>query len=231
MIRTGPDGNGCDEKIRLMILRTRQSCNPECFGEYNNVVVPLLAEIGRRHKKLVFEITLDYASVVSQLLLKGELDFAFVDESPMDRRIAYEPVAEVRLLLCGSPEYFAVHAKLKYARSYFETLEYVEYKGTEPILRRWMLHHLKRKNLRLNVRAQIMDVRGVAKFISSGLGVGVLPDHLVEKLKADGVTFEILDRNRKPLKNEIRLIRLKRQKLGRAAQLTLDQLKERLKIN
>jgi DNA-binding transcriptional LysR family regulator len=196
------------------------------FG--NNVIIPLLSEIGRRFKKLTFEITLDYASVVSQHLLDGALDFAFVDESPLDRRIRFEPVATEKLILCCSPEYLPKGNKIKYSRAYFESLEYVEYKGMEPILRRWMQHHLRRKNLRLKVRAHIMDVRGVAKFLSSGLGVGVLPDHLVTKLKDEGTEFFIFDGQRKSLQNEIRLVTLKQHELTNAAKVTLSELKERL---
>lgn len=187
-----------------------------------NVMVPKLAALGLKHKKISFEITLDYASTLAQALLRNELDFAYVDESPLDRRIDFKPVASEDLILCASKEYVAGRGKPKgkaLSQSYFESLEYIEYKGAEPILRRWMLHHLKRKNLKLNVRSHIMDVQGVAKFIACGLGAGVLPDHVVAKLKRDGVELHVFEGKGKPLRNEIRLIRLKGHELSGAAQL------------
>lgn len=196
---------------------------PVEFG--TNVMVPRLAAVGQKFKKLTFEITLDYASTLVDLLIKGELDFAYVDESRMDRRLAYEPVAAETLLLCGSREYVSKQPRVTYSQSYFEHLDYIEYKGSEPILRRWMLHHLKRQNLNLNVRAHILDVQGLAKFITSGLGVGVLPDHVVEKLRVQGADLHVYEGKSKPLRNEIRLIRLKGHPLSHAAQSCLDSLK------
>lgn len=195
---------------------------PVEFG--TNVIAPKLAKIGQKYPKLTFEIVLDYASVLGAALLRGDLDFAYVDQSALDRRIQFSAVASEDLLLCASREYMAKKPKVTYTQAYFEGLEYIEYFGSDPILRQWMLHHLKRKNLRLNVRAHIMDVQGVAKFISSGLGAGVLPDHLVAKLKRDGVELHVFEGKAKPLRNEIRLIRLRGHPLSPQATTTLDEL-------
>lgn len=192
-----------------------------------NKVVPKLAAFGQKYKKIRFEITLDYASVLAQALLRNELDFAYADESPMDRRLEYKAVASEDLLLCASKTYVAGKPppkKGKLAQAYFEELDYIEYKGLEPILRRWMLHHLKRKNLKLNVRAHIMDVQGVAKFITSGLGAGVLPDHVVAKLKNDGIELHVFEGKGKPLRNEIRLVKLRGHGLSGPAKLALSEL-------
>jgi DNA-binding transcriptional LysR family regulator len=192
------------------------------FG--TNVLVPKLAKVGQKYKRLTFEITLDYASTVHTLLVNGELDFAYVDETPPDRRIRYDAVASENLLLCGSRDYVEKRPRVSYTQSYFEALDYIEYKGSEPILRRWMLHHLKRKNLRLNVRAHIMDVQGVAKFIASGLGVGVLPDHVVGRMREQGTDLYVYEGKAKPLRNEIRLARLKDHALTRAADAAILEL-------
>jgi len=196
------------------------------FG--TNIIVPLLAELGIKQSNISFEITLDYTSVLQDKLLLNDLDFAFIDEAPKDARIAYQAVGSEKILLCTTPEYFARHPKVSYSSEYFEKLDYVEYKGEEPIIRRWMLHHLKRKNLNLNVRAHIMDVQGVAKFVTSGLGVGALPDHVVEKLKHSGQEIKVFEGKGRPLLNEIRLAKLKNHPLSRASQLTLDELMKSL---
>lgn len=195
---------------------------PVEFG--TNILVPKLSRVGGKFKKITFEITLDYTSTLTDMLIRGELDFAYVDESRMDRRIHYQPVYSETLLLCGSREYVSGQPRVTYSQSYFEDLEYIEFKGSEPILRRWMLHHLKRQNLKLNVRAHILDVQGVAKFITSGLGVGVLPDHVVEKLKAQGFDLYVFEGKAKPLRNEIRLVTLKGHPLSYAAEMTLKEL-------
>ncbi len=196
------------------------------FG--NNVIIPRLAKLGLEMKKVTFEITLDHVLLLINKLNEGELDFAFVDESTPHRRLQYERVGAENLLLCASRGYMASHPRVTYSQSYFERLEYIEYTGTEPILRRWMLHHLKRKNLRLNVRAHIMDVQGLSKFILSGLGAGVLPDHVVDKLKKDGAEIYVFEGRGKPLRNEISLARLKDHQLAPAVQALLTRLRAAL---
>ncbi len=194
------------------------------FG--NNVIIGRLSSIGQKLNRLTFEITLDHALVLNQKVIAGELDFAYIDETPRDRRLNYEAVGFEHLQLCASQKYMNQQSKVTYSQSFFESLEYIEYTGTEPILRRWMFHHLKRKNMNLNVRAHIMDVQGVGKFISTGLGVGVLPDHVVKKLGQEGIDLYVFEGRRKPLRNEIRLVRLKDHILSHGAQATIDLLRQ-----
>jgi len=196
------------------------------FGK--NVLIPILSQIGRKHPKLQFEIVLEYAVTLNQLLVEGHLDFAVVDEYPLDRRIEYKPIASETLLLCANREYIGRFSKVAYKTSFFEQLEYVEYRGAEPVLRQWMLHHLKRKNLQLNVRAHIMDVQGVAKFITCGLAVGVLPDHVANRLVKEGEPIYIFEGRGKPLVNEIRLAKLKTVQLSIAAATTMEELRNKL---
>lgn len=192
------------------------------FG--NNVIIPKLTQAGLKYPKITFEITLDYASTLAQHLISGQIDFAYLDETPLDRRLQYKPVATENLLLCASRDYLLKKTRVSYTKNYFEKLDYIEYKGAEPILRRWMLHHLKRKNLHLNVRAHIMDVQGVAKFITTGLGAGVLPDHVLKKLKDIGFDLYVFEGGNQPLKNEIRLTQLKSAQLSPAVLAVLNEL-------
>jgi len=196
------------------------------FGR--NVIVPKLSKLGASFPKITFETTLDYAPELTRLLLQGQLDFAFIDEIPMDRRLQYLAVGGEDLLLCAMRAYMNRWPRVSYTQAYFEKLEYIEYKGSEPILRRWMLHHLKRKNLRLNVRAHIMDVQGLAKFITCGMGVGILPDHVVKKLQAEGFELYVFEGKAKPLHNEIRLVRLRNHPLPPQAQTIWEGLSAKL---
>ncbi len=109
-----------------------------------------------------------------------------------------------------------------------KSLDFIEYKKAEPFLRRWLQHHLRRKNIRLRVRAHIMDVQGLAKFILSDLGAGILPDHLVKKLKQEGHELYVFEGKGSPLINEIQLVQVKNFKLGSAAKFTFDQLQQLL---
>jgi DNA-binding transcriptional LysR family regulator len=174
----------------------------------NNIVIPGLAKLGKKHPGLDFAITLDFATVLSQMVLRGELDFALIDRFKVDPALQVDLVESETLLLCGLKSYVKQFGSVKYTSAFFSQLQYVEYKEGEPIVRSWFRHHLHRHNLEIRVRARMFDAQGIAKFIREGLGVGVLPHHLVERLKGEGVDLHVFEGKRAPLKNEICMVHL-----------------------
>ncbi|MGE0614011.1 MAG: LysR family transcriptional regulator [Bacteriovoracia bacterium] len=186
------------------------------FG--NNVVVPHLGTFSKKHPMVSFQIVLDFASVMNDLLLKGDLDFAFVDDFPMDRRVKTEEVYDEVLDLCISPELLKRFGPPKHDRKYYESLEYVDYQSGEPILRKWFAHHLGHRHVHLSTRATVMDVQAIARLISSGVGAGVLPHHLVAKMVKEGVKLYRFRGCGKPMKNTISLAYMKDRTHSPAAQ-------------
>jgi DNA-binding transcriptional LysR family regulator len=170
-----------------------------------NIIIPLLAEIGREYKDLEFNLQLDFAAKMNEELLQGNLDFAFVDDFAMDRRIKTKKVTEETFLLCCSKKYFDENRGKKEGKSYFETLDYLAYQDNEHVLRGWFQHHTKRKNLDLKIRARVMDVEGLSRFVVGDLGVGILPDHKVEKLEKYGYEIKVFEGSSRPYKNTISL--------------------------
>jgi|GEM_PF-2719535 len=77
---------------------------PVVFGLIK--VLPCLAELGRGNSGLSFGVRFELAQNVSDLLMAGELDFAFVDDLPVDSRITREIVFEESLYLVCSQSYF-----------------------------------------------------------------------------------------------------------------------------
>ncbi|MGZ3706597.1 MAG: LysR family transcriptional regulator, partial [Bdellovibrionota bacterium] len=153
--------------------------------EYGNShVIPLLARLGKKYPGIDFDITLDFATVLSGMVLRGELDFALIDHFRVDRALKLETVGEENLLLCALRSYVKPFGAVKFNSAYFSQLHYVDYKIGEPIVRSWFRHHLNRHNLDIRVRARVFDVQGITKFIAEGLGAGVLPQPVVERLRA-----------------------------------------------
>lgn len=193
------------------------------FG--NNRVIPLLSELGKRYPGLRFDLVMDFASQINQLIMEGALDFAFIDDFNMDRTIETSPVAEEVFELVASSFYLAGQGERRDTIEYFETLDYIDYKEGEPVLRSWFHHHFQRRNLRLKMRAHVMDVQGVARFVVNGLGVGVLPDHVVKKIQAAGDDVVLLAGGSSPLKNRICLAKLRDRSLGKPALLVFRELR------
>ncbi len=199
------------------------------FG--NNVLMPLLSRFCRKNNRVKLKIKLDFASSMNEQLLKGELDFAFVDEYKMDGRITTEKVYDEILELCALESAVDPKVSSKNPRKYFESLQYVEYQEEEPILRMWFAHHLDARNIALDVRATVMDVQGLARLILEGLGAGVLPGHLYQKLTKEGHRIHRFKGCGKPLKNAISAAYLRERTHSPAALAALNFLKSSLGPN
>lgn len=196
------------------------------FG--NNVILPLISAICRKHPLIRFTLRLDFANVMNDMLMKGELDFAFVDDFRMDRRIKTEKVYDEVLELCATDEFLKSKGAPKNTRRYFESLEYVEYQAGEPILRVWFAHHLNTKHIDLNVRTTVMDVQAVARLIISDVGAGILPGHLLAKLQKEGHKLYTFKGCGKPVKNTISVAYLSDRSHSPTVLTVLDSLKKSL---
>lgn len=196
---------------------------PVEFGK--NVVIPELSKFGIEHPDVDFDITMDFATVLSGMVLRGELDFALIDRFRVDSTLELETVASETLLLCGLKSYVKNFGPTRYTTRYFTQMNYVDYKMGEPIVRNWFRHHLHRHSIHIRTRAHVFDVSGVAKFITSGLGLGVLPDYVVEKLVNQGIDLHVYDGKHAPLKNEICLTYLPLRDRPLAQSMIMERLR------
>jgi DNA-binding transcriptional LysR family regulator len=193
---------------------------PIDFG--SQVVIPQLAQLGRLHPRLKFELQLASASVLAQSIYDGQLDLAIVDSYPFDRSVQVERVAKETLLLCASREYLSKKGSVRSNKAFLESLDYIAYQGGEHILRSWMNHHLRRKNIHLNIRAHVMNVTGVYNFIKHHLGAGILPHHSLKSLGGAADEIVVIDGSSRPLTNEMSMVFLK----DRSPQPTIAIVKE-----
>jgi len=197
------------------------------FG--NNLVMPLISEFLKQHPQVVCQFNLGYASTMNDHLLKGELDFAIIDEFRMDRSIETKKIYDEVVELCASEEYLEKKGPYKHSATFYESLDYVEYQQGEPLLKMWFHHHLPRKRVVPNVHAYIMDVQGLSRLIMLGVGVGILPHHLVARLENEGQKVQVLKGCGRPLTNSIGIAKLSSRKLSRASQALFDSILTGLK--
>ncbi len=194
------------------------------FG--NHKIIPAIAKLGNKYPKVNFVMQMDFASHLEAQLLSGDLDFAFVDEFVSNKNIETTLIAEEKIELCASPNYLKKFGISKPTKAYFEELDYIAYQEGEPVLRSWFSHHLRRKNIRLNVRARVMDVQAIARLISCGLGVGVLPGHILTNLsKEDGLELVPFAGSGKSLSNKISLAYLKGRREKSMVAVLSDELR------
>jgi DNA-binding transcriptional LysR family regulator len=181
---------------------------PTEFG--NNVVIPLIGQISQKHPKLKFHFRLGYGVEMMNMVLRGEVDFAFLDEMPADKKIRTQVVYDEHLELCISPSsQKTIPPESKQNLEYFESLPYVDFSKDEQILRRWFQHHFGGGDPRLLVKSTIEDTQGVARLVVSGIGAGILPGHLVGKLQKEGIKLHVFKGRGVPTKNSILVATLK----------------------
>ncbi len=188
------------------------------FG--NNFILPLLTKIGRLHPEVSFHIKYGHASEMNGLLLSGDLDFAFVDSFSLDTQIELTPVWDETLALCISKEYkthlFGKKTPPHHISTY-DKLDYVDYVEGAPVLAMWFKHHLK-KSFIPNVRANLMDVQGMSRIIREGLGAGVLPLHVVQRINSQyGEILDVFKGQTNALTNTISLGVVKQRTLSHTA--------------
>jgi DNA-binding transcriptional LysR family regulator len=201
---------------------------PVVFGL--NLVIPLLKEFGSLHPSITFNLRFELGQNLNSMLLNGEVDFAFVDDFNMDSQIKTEKVYDEVLKLYCSEEYYKSKKKdllqVK-GKSMYEIFEYIAYQKGEPILRHWFKQHIKGGMIQLNVRAYVADALGISRFITSGMGAGILPGHHGDKLVEQGYKLYEFDSNGKETINKISVAFVHNRTHSSAVQKTLEFLKER----
>ncbi|MBC7397155.1 MAG: LysR family transcriptional regulator, partial [Bdellovibrionales bacterium] len=172
------------------------------FG--NNIIIPLLFDFQKKHPKVRFKIRQGFPFEMNNLLLAGELDFAFVDSFAMDKGVTTEVVYNEELDLCVSKK-LGLPQKPQADFEFYEKLSYVDYQEEQSVLSLWMKHHTQIKGAELDVRAYVMDAQAISRMILQGVGAGVLPGHLVQNLIVQDADIQILKGSGKPLFNAISL--------------------------
>jgi DNA-binding transcriptional LysR family regulator len=195
------------------------------FG--NNIVLPLLTEFQKNNPKVRFKIRQGFPFEMNHLLLSGELDFAFVDSFAMDKGIKTEPVYDEVLELCASKK-LNVPNKPSSDFSFYESLPYVDYQEDQSVLSLWMKHHTKTKSGDLDVKVFLMDAYAISKLIRRGVGLGVLPGHLVEKLIKSGDDLQVMKGSGIPLHNTISIAYLEEKTLSASTLAVLKYMKSNL---
>ncbi|MBI2608029.1 MAG: LysR family transcriptional regulator [Deltaproteobacteria bacterium] len=219
---------GIEEALEEIIEVKKEISGLVCIGvpvEFgNNCILPYLSDLCKKYPKLRLNIKYGYAYEMNDLILNGALDFAFVDAFGFDRRIHAQAVYGEQHILCASQDYLKTKDKLQESKKFFESLEYIAYLKSEPVLRMWFKHHFKHSHIHLNVRATVVDVQGVAQLILSGIGVGILPRHHIQKLGSDKHKLYFFTGCGTPLRNEISVAYLRERSFSKATLLVRNEL-------
>lgn len=198
------------------------------FG--NTVVLPHLAQIRSQFPQVQFQITYGLPHRLNSLILEGNLDFAFMDHYQSNPAIKREVVYHENLILCCSKEYAElVGVTKRKERQFFESLSYVDYQIGDAILRDWFERAFGFKKLKLSVASYCFDVQGIATLVKNSMGVGVLPEHVFNKMRENGVALQQFRPKKGAVNNPISLAYLEQRWNVPLNQFVITMLKEMMK--
>jgi len=207
-VKAFSDIEGTLQKIKdpkqKQIVGTIKIGIPTEFG--NNIVIPFLSEWSQKFPQVKFDFVYGYGLALMQQLEKSEVDLAFIDSIQKNRKVASKVVFQEDLNLVASHQYLKKHDIKPAQKENLKDLlafDFLEYEHKESILRMWFQYHYNKKNVNLNVKAWATNVQGVASLVKQGMGVAILPDHLVEKLIKQGQPLHVFKGKKSSLKNDI----------------------------
>ena len=200
---------------------------PVDFG--NNIILPMLAQLGIEHPHVSFSIKYGHASEMNELLLLGKIDFAFVDNYGLDKIIKTEKVQDELLSMCCSKSYLQQIGEIGHDRKFFESLDYIDYVEEGALTKMWLETQMKIKNPNIKIRASLMNVQGVSRLIAEGLGVGVLPLHVVARIKKYGHDLYQFEENGAPMTNSISVAYIENRSKGPSQELIIQSIVKNLK--
>ncbi len=198
---------------------------PIQFG--NNVLIPLIAEFQKKFPRIQFYLKQGFTHDMGKALLADELDFAFVDGFHIEKGIVTEEVYNEVLELCYS-ENLAIKPSDDAGLDELRDFPYVDYEQEQSILKSWFKHHFGARHPEVETRLFILDAQAIAKTIELGVGIGVIPGHLFEKMIRQGVPLTAIKGSGKPLLNRISVAAVEDKTLSSVALSVLNHLKQRL---
>jgi DNA-binding transcriptional LysR family regulator len=159
------------------------------FDIGTRVVIPALRRL-ERYSRLAFEITFGAPDVLMTALLGGAIELAYCDDHPLLKRhaklVAFTPWLTETLVLVCSKAFAAKHLVQRPTAKYLLELPHVEYVRDRSVIGLWYRHHHGTSAVTAPLRLIADNVHAVLAGIRAGLGLGLVPEHLIEGELARG---------------------------------------------
>jgi len=160
---------------------------PQDFG--SGRLTDAIVGFHKKHPEVNFEVTLAVPVKLLGLLSEGKLDIAFIDNADVhakDFPVSVVTVMKENFVLVCSKKYFELKVKQTAPKlSDLKNLQFVDYLPHAPVTKIWIRHTFKKSAADIQLSYSAESVRAVIAAIKGGLGIGVVPEHLVkEELKS-----------------------------------------------
>jgi len=170
------------------------------FDIGTRIVIPALRQL-ERYTRLAFEITFGAPDVLMSALLGGSLELAYCDDHPLLKRhaklVAFTPWLEETLVLVCAKTFAEEHVSHRPTAKLLLTLPHVEYVRDRSVIGLWYRHHHNASAVAAPLRLIADNVHAVLAAVRAGLGLGLVPEHLIRAELDRGSLIEIAGRKSK----------------------------------
>ena len=174
---------------------------PLDFG--SDYLTRMIGRFRQLHPAVTYELILGVPAKQIALLIEGKIDIAFIDNGDVFAKsypISVETIQREEFVLVSNAKFYSENIKGDHSLSRLQNVSIVDYLPHAPVARMWFKHHFNKSITNLNVSYSAESVRAVLKAISLGLGIGVVPSHLVAN---EAGTLKIVSTEKKNLINQI----------------------------
>ncbi|MBA2544959.1 MAG: LysR family transcriptional regulator [Deltaproteobacteria bacterium] len=153
---------------------------PFDFG--TRVVIPAMNRL-ERFSRLAFEVCFGAPDVLMTALLGGQIELAYCDDHPLLKKhaklVAFARAHHETLLLVCAKAFATKHVGDRPSPQHLLTLPHVDYVRDRSVIALWYRHHHRLTAIAAPVRLVADNVHAVLAGIRAGLGLGLVPEHLV----------------------------------------------------
>lgn len=194
---------------------------PPIFGHHS--LLPLISKFAKQNRMVNFHLHRGLASELSPMLLRGQLDFAFMDAYSTDPSFMYHQVAEQELVLVAPKCFYALESIEKDQFESLKQIPFVGYTASQTFLKQWFKLNLGKQPMELHVRAYVSDTNAAARFVSDSLAAGLFPQEMAKALAEEHKHLTIPS-GQGAVINPISVCRIAKRTLGSAAETCLNWL-------
>ncbi len=206
---------------------------PVEFGE--RYLINILSLFRQQFPAVGFQLELGHPFTLLPMIRDGRLDFALADifsrkgEYSRDLGIFHiDTVLTEELILVGSADYLTSNIQQYFSFEELSRQFYLSYQEHAPALKSWFRHHFSKTSVNLNTVLTVESVRAVITGVKHGMGLGIIPSHLVKEEIESGEIIAVTTQ-KEALKSEISLVQLQNKSLGITEKTFINHFKKEIK--
>ena len=169
---------------------------PQSVG--TTLLIPLLTEFQRRYPGTHFDIQLDDHFVD---LVENKIDVGFRAGTPPERNLVSRKLGDIQLLVCASPLYLERHGKPKNVDALKQHRCTGFRQPNTGKLMPWELHiGSETVSQEIPAVASLNTVEGELEAVRAGVGIGQMPQFMIQRDLDEGTLVHLLPRHTSALR-------------------------------